>query len=135
MLTTPVIGKYIDGRRGSIIGLAIGVTILTWIIALVALRQVTKPPETPEQPKTSSDDMREKQSATYTTIGELLAVWGKEIDIVSGWAEIVEKKSEVAQFSIHFPAAGSIERLHSQLKEIEQLRDTSSLMHEWTIDE
>lgn len=55
LLITPLIGKLMDGRRGTIIGAATGITLLVWIFALIALRQPSTPLETQERPKTLRD--------------------------------------------------------------------------------
>ena len=68
LLITPFIGQFIDGRRGSIIGLAIGLTILIWIIVSVWIRRILKTPEIPGQSKPLHDYF-------VTPIGLTVLIW------------------------------------------------------------
>jgi hypothetical protein len=55
LFITPFIGQFIDGRRGEIIGFALGLTILIWILTSVWIRRILKTSKITGQSKTLQD--------------------------------------------------------------------------------
>ena len=111
LLITPLIGKYIDGQRGTIIGAATGATLLIWIFALVALQRVSKPPETPERPKTLHDHFLSDFNRLFNSRQSLdisLIKSGETINTVKIEAQLHSDFEAKAEFlSFYIPSTDS----------------------------